>query len=140
MKSEKATYTGFEFEHDGYPALAIINSNLADPAIKRQYPFSVFIGVVPDSYNDYGHPEAAEYDYLNEIERSIIDYLEEQTNTVHVGHTTMYRMREIIFYTKDRDAVENFLEHFLKAVERENHFDIEADEDWENVSAFYDLL
>jgi hypothetical protein len=25
-------------------------------------------------------------------------------------------------------------------VERENHFDIEADEDWENVSAFYDLL
>ena len=140
MKSAHATYTGFEFEFEGFPALAIINKDLNNESLKSQYPYSVFISIVPDSYNDYGHPEGAEYDYLNEIEKSIIHYLEEQTKTVHVGHTTVYREREIIFYTKDKEAVENFLDHFLASVERENHYDVEEDESWENVSAFYELL
>lgn len=139
MKSEKATYTGFEFEVDNYPALAIINTDLKD-IDRSQYPYSVFITMVPDSYNENGHPEGEEYDYLNEIEKTIITYLEEQTQTVHVGHTTVYRAREIIFYTKDREAVENFLGHFLPATERQGDFEIEDDREWSNVSAFYELL
>lgn len=139
MNSDKATYTGFEFESDGYPALAIINSDLK--TIDRSaYPYSVFITVIPDSYNDLGHPEEEEYDYLNEMEKRMIAYLEQQTQTVHVGHTTVYRAREIIFYTKDREAVEGFLEYFLAEIERENSFEIESDEDWSHVSAFYELL
>ena len=140
MKSAQATYTGFEFEFEGFPALAIINKDLNNESLKNQYPFSVFISIVPDSYNEYGHPEGAEYDLLNEIEKSIIQYLEEQTRTVHVGHTTVYREREIIFYTKDKEAVEDFLDHFLPTIEREYRFDIEQDESWENVAAFYELL
>ena len=140
MKSKDATYTGFEFEFEGFPALAIINKDLNDAALKSLYPYSVFISIIPDSFNEYGHPEGAEYDYLNEIEKSIIDYLEEQTRTVHVGHTTLYREREIIFYTRDREEVENFLGHFLAAIERENRYDIEHDESWESVSAFYELI
>ncbi len=140
MKSEKATYTGFEFESGGYPAVAIINKDLNEAGLKNQFPYSVFISIVPDNYNEYGHPEGEEYDYLNEIEKSIIQYLEEQSQTVHVGHTTLFRMREIIFYTKDREAVENFLDHFLEVTERESHYDIELDAQWENVSAFYELI
>lgn len=140
MKSTNATYTGFEFEIDGYPALAIINSDLKKMTDKTQYPYSVFIEIVPDTFNENGHPEEEEYDYLNEIEKKIIEYLEEHTQTVHVGHTTVYRAREIIFYTKEREAVENFLSFFLENIERENSFEIEQDEDWENVSAFYELL
>ncbi|HEY0355457.1 MAG TPA: DUF695 domain-containing protein [Flavisolibacter sp.] len=139
MKSEKATYTGFEFEVDNYPALAIINTDLKD-IDRSQYPYSVFITLVPDSYNENGHPEGEEYDYLNEIEKTIITYLEEQTQSVHVGHTTVYRAREIIFYTKDGEAVENFLGHFLPATERQGDFEIEDDREWSNVSAFYELL
>lgn len=139
MKSEKATYTGFEFEVDNYPALAIINSDLKN--IERsKYPYSVFITIIPDSFNENGHPEGEEYDYLNEIEKSIITYLEEQTQTVHVGHTTVYRAREIIFYTKDREVVETFLEHFLPATERQCDYEIEDDREWSNVSAFYELI
>lgn len=140
MKSSHATYTGFEFETEGYPALAIINKDLNDPDVRKDFPCSVFIGIIPDSYNEYGHPEAEEYDYLNKVEREIIDYLETQTRSVHVGHTTVYRLREIIFYTRDKEAVENFLEHFLSGIERENHFELENDADWENVAAFYELL
>ena len=140
MNSENAVYTGFEFEVDGYPALAIINSDLKKLENKSQYPYSVFIGIIPDSYNDYGHPVEAEYDYLNEVEKKIIEYLEQQTQTFHVGHTTIYRLREIIFYTKDREAVESFLEHFLGTVGRETTYEIEQDAEWDNVSAFYDLL
>lgn len=139
MKSDKATYTGFEFEAEGYPALAIINTDLRE-VDKSQYPYAVFINVVPDTYNEYGHPEADEYDYLTEIEKNIIEYLEEQTQTVHVGHTTIYRAREIIFYTKDNEKVEAFLNYFLDTIERENSFEIERDPEWENVSAFYELL
>ncbi len=139
MKSDKATYTGFEFEMEGYPAMAIINTDLKE-IDKSKYNYSVFITIVPDSFNDIGHPVGEEYDYLNEIEKSIIAYLEEQTQTVHVGHTTVYRAREIIFYTKEDLAVQNFLEHFLPATERVANFEIEEDEEWENVSAFYELL
>ena len=140
MNSKTATYTGFEFEADGFPSVAVINKDLKDPQVQALYSHSVFIEVVPDSYNEYGHPEAAEYDYLMDIEKKMIDYLEEQTATVHVGHTTTYRKREIIFYTKEAEKVEGFLNYFLSTIERENNLEIEADPEWENVSAFYELL
>lgn len=139
MKSSTATYTGFEFEMEGYPALAIINTDLKD-LDRSSYPHSVFIDLLPESYNENGHPEEAEYDYLIEVEKKMIDYLEEQTQTVHVGHTTVYRKREIIFYTGEPEKVETFLEHFLTTVEREHRFEIERDEEWANVAGFYELI
>ena len=139
MNSESATYSGFEFESDGYPALAIINTDLKN--IERaNYPYSVFITIIPDTYNEFGHPEEEEYDYLNDLEKKMMSYLESETETVHVGHTTVYRAREIIFYTKDRELVESFLNYFLPETEREHSFDIEQDEEWKNVSGFYELL
>jgi|GraSoiStandDraft_16_1057320.scaffolds.fasta_scaffold1755798_2 hypothetical protein len=140
MNSEQAIYTGFEFEIEGFPAVAIINTDLKKLEDKAQYPYSVFILLKPDSFNEFGHPEENEYEYLNDIEKKIIEYLEGQTRSVHVGHTTIYRAREIIFYTKDREQVESFLEHFLPTIEREGSFDIENDPEWNNVSAFYELL
>jgi hypothetical protein len=139
MKSESATYTGFEFETDGFPAFAIINTNLKN-ADKQQYPYSVFIQIIPDSYNENGYPEEQEDEYLVEAEKKIIEYLETQTKSVHVGHVTGYRSRQIIFYTDSDGVVETFLDHFLSTIERESSFDIEEDEEWENVSAFYELL
>ena len=140
MKSENATYTGFEFEIEGYPALAIINADLKGLKDKFQYLYSVFIQIIPDTFNENGHPEGEEYEYLNEVEKKIIEYMEEQTESLHVGHTTLYRAREIIFYTKNRNEVEAFLEFFLPNIERESSFDIEQDPEWESVSAFYELL
>ena len=140
MNSETATYTGFEFEVDGFPAIAIINKDLNNKEIHAGYPNSVFIELIPDSYNEYGHPEEAEHDYLVEVEKKMIDYLEKQTATMHVGHTTLYRKREIIFYTKETEKVDGFLNYFLSTIERENSYEIESDPEWENVSAFYDLL
>jgi len=139
MKSESSIYTGFEFEADGYPAFAIINTDLKNVE-KEQFPYSVFIQIVPDSYNENGHPEKQEDEYLVEIEKKIIEYLETQTQSVHVGHVTIFRSREIIFYTKDEGVVETFLDHFLSTIERESSFEIEEDLNWENVSAFYELL
>jgi len=107
MKSESAIYTGFEFEVDGFPAFAIINTDLKN-ANKKQYPYSVFIQIIPDACNESGHPEEQEDEYLVETEKKIIEYLESQTQTVHVGHVTIFRSREIIFYTNDIQVVENF--------------------------------
>jgi hypothetical protein len=140
MKSENATYTGFEFEMDGYPALAIVNSDLKKLENKSYYGHSVFIEIIPDTFNEFGHPLEEEYDYLISIEKEIIAYLESQTNSVHVGHTTLFRKREIIFYTQEPEKVEGFLDHYLSRVERENSFEIEQDQEWENVAAFYELL
>lgn len=139
MKSESATYTGFEFETDGYPAFAIINIDLKN-VNKQQYPYSVFIQIIPDTYNENGSPEEQEDEYLVEIEKKIIEYLETQTQSVHVGHITSYRSRQIIFYTDSDGVVDTFLDHFLPTTERESSFDIEEDPEWENVSAFYELL
>jgi len=139
MKSESATYTGFEFEADGYPAFAIINTDLKS-VNKEQFPYSVFIQLVPDAYNENGHPLEQEDEYLVGVEKKIIEYLESQTRSVHVGHVTTFRSREIIFYTNDEGVVETFLDHFLSSVERESSFETEEDTTWNNVSAFYDLL
>jgi len=139
MKSESAIYTGFEFEVEGLPAFAIINTDLKD-ANKKQYPYSVFIQIIPDAYNENGHPEEKEDEYLVETEKKIIEYLESQTQSVHVGHVTIFRSREIIFYTNDIEVVENFLDHFLSGIERESNFEIEPDAEWNSVAAFYDLL
>jgi hypothetical protein len=140
MKSEKATYIGFEFEVEGFPAIAIINTDLKDPKEQAPYTHSVFIEIVPDQYNEYGHPLEEEHDYLVQLEKEIIAYLESQTQSVHIGHTTVFRRREIIFYTKDPEPVQDYLEHFLSGIERENSFEIEPDKEWVNVSAFYELL
>jgi hypothetical protein len=138
--SKEATYTGFEFEVDGFPAIAIINKDLNDRSVQAKYPSAVFIEMIPDAYNEFGHPEQTEYDYLVETEKKMIDYLEGQTETVHVGHVTLYRMLQVIFYTKEPEKVEGFLNYFLSTIERENKFEIESDSEWEGVSAFYELL
>ncbi len=140
MNSKDSTYTGFEFEIEGNPAIAIINADLKNLPDREAYRYSVFITLLPDQVNEYGHPVEEEYDYLNNIEKSIIEYLESETRTVHVGHTTLYRKREVIFYTRDAEAVQNFLEQFLPSVERAYDFEVEDDPGWENVSAFYELL
>jgi len=140
MSSKTATYTGFEFEVEGFPALAIINKNLADKTVQAGYPTAVLIEIIPDTYNEFGHPEEKEYDYLLDVEKKMIEYLEEQTATVHVGHTTAFRKREIIFYTKEVDKVDGFLNYYLSTIERENFYEMEADPEWNNVSAFYELL
>lgn len=140
MSSKTATYTGFEFEVEGFPALAIINKDLADKNVQAGYPSAVLIEIIPDTYNEFGHPEEKEYDYLLDVEKKMIDYLEEQTETVHVGHTTAFRKREIIFYTKEVEKVEGFLNYYLSTIERENFYEIETDPEWKNVSAFYELL
>ena len=140
MNSEIATYNGFEFVVDGYPALAVINSSVKNLPDKSSFRYSVIIEIIPDNYNEIGQPIGEEYDYLLEIEKKIIHYLESETRTLHIGHTTVYRRREIIFYTKDSALVENYLEHYLNTIGRETSFEIEEDSEWENVSAFYNLL
>ena len=140
MNSENATYNGFEFVVDGYPALAVINSSVKNLPDKSSFRYSVIIEIIPDSFNEIGQPVGDEYDYLLDIEKQIINYLETETRTLHIGHTTVYRRREIIFYTKDSALVENYLEHYLNTIERESSFEIEEDSEWENVSAFYNLL
>jgi len=140
MKSESSTYTGFEFEVDGYPAMAIINTDLKNLENRFAYNYSVFISIIPDAVNENGHPTEPEYEYLNEVEKDMIAYLENQTETVHVGHTTVFRGREIIFYTKDKELVDLFLENFLPGIERESSFDVEPDPEWENVEGFYELI
>ena len=140
MDSNSAIYSGFEFEVDGFPALAIINSDLKNLPDRSDYKYSVFIEIFPDSFNENGHPEDKEYEYLLDIEKKMIDYLETETRTVHVGHTTVYRRREIIFYTKDSAIVEDYLINFLPTIEREHSYDIEEDSSWEFVSGFYDKI
>jgi hypothetical protein len=140
VSSNNATYTGFEFDVEGFPAIAIINKDLNNKAVQALHPHAVFIEIVPDTYNEFGHPEQSEYDYLVEAEKKMIDYLEGQTASVHVGHVTLFRMLQVIFYTKEPEKVEGFLNYFLSTVEREHHIEIEADPEWESVSAFYELL
>lgn len=140
MKSTNATYTGFEFEIEGFPAIAIINTDLGDLQSRAQYGHSVFVDILPETFNENGHPDEKEYDYLIEVEKKMIDYLEGQTDTVHVGHTTLYRKREVIFYTREPEKVESFLEYFLSTIERENSFEVEQDTAWDNVAGFYELL
>ena len=100
----------------------------------------VFIGVIPIEYNENGHPEGEEYDYLLDVEKNIIDALESEGETVHVGHTTLSLKREMIFYTKVPDKVEEYLSAYLPTIARECSLDISEDPEWENVEGFDELI
>ena len=100
MKSEKATYIGFEFEVEGFPAIAIINTDLKNVEEQTKYTYSVFIEIMPDQFNEMGHPLEEEHDYLVSIEKEMIAYLESQTQTVHVGHTTVYNLTIFFILSK----------------------------------------
>ena len=60
--------------------------------------------------------------------------------SVHVGHVTLYRKREIIFYTKTPETVEGFLNSFMPSIGRESNAEIEEDPHWEAVEGFYEQL
>ena len=140
MKSDNATYTGFQFEVEGFRALAIINSDLKKGEERFSFPYSVFIDILPDACNEEGYPMEEEHDYLVEQEKKMIEYLETQSQSVHVGHVTVYRKREIIFYTNEPEKVDGYLDHFLSTIGRESNYEIEQDAKWNSVAAFYDLV
>lgn len=140
MNSKKATYTGFKFEEDGFPAYAIINKDLKNLDDRFHYQYAVFIGVIPVEYNENGHPEGEEYDYLLHVEKQIIEEIEVEGETLHVGHTTLSLKREMIFYTKVPDKVEEYLNAYLPTIKRESSFHISEDPDWENVEGFYEMM
>ena len=140
MNSNTAIYTGFEFEMEGFPCYVIVNTELKKLQNRFQYDHSVFIEIVPAEVNESGHPEGEEYDYLIGVEKKILSAVEDEKDTVHVGHTTLPEKREIIIYTKNPDKVRTFLQDYLPTIGRENTFDIAHDPMWENVEGFYEQL
>ncbi len=140
MNSKSSTYTGFKFEEDGFPALAIINKDLKNFEERFEYDHAVFIGVIPLEYNENGHPEGEEYDYLLKVEQDIIEEIEIEKETLHVGHTTLSLKREMIFYTKVPDKVEEYLNAYLPTINRESSFQILEDPEWEEVEGFYEQM
>ena len=140
MNSKTAIYTGFQFEVDGLPAIAIINADVKMLAAKFEYNYAVFIEVEPIEYNENGHPEGEEYEYLLKAEKEILQGLEAEGETIHIGHTTLPLKREIILYTNEPQKVEDFLNVYLPTIKRESSFEIMEDEDWENVEGFYEQL
>jgi hypothetical protein len=140
MNSKQSIYTGFEFEEDGFPAFAIINRDLKNLEDRSLYRYAVFIGVVPIEYNEHGHPEGEEENYLLKIEQDIMEEIEMSDETVHVGHITLSLKREMVFYTRLPDKVEEYLNAFLPNINRESSFEILEDPQWENVEGFYEMF
>jgi hypothetical protein len=140
MNSKESIYTGFEFEEDGFPAFALINKDLKSMEDRSSYGYAVFIGVVPIEYNEHGHPEGEEEKYLLKIEEDIMEAIEITGETEHVGHITLTLKREIVFYTQLPDKVEEYLNAFLPAINRESSFEILEDPEWENVEGFYEMF
>ncbi len=140
MNSKSATYTGFKFEEDGFPAVAIINKDLKYFDERFEYHHAVFISIIPLEYNENGHPEGEEYDYLLKAEQDIIAEIEIAGETLHVGHTTLSLKRELIFYTKVPDKVEEYLNAYLPAMNRESSYEILEDPEWDEVEGFYEQM
>ena len=140
MNSKSASYTGFKFEEDGLPALAIINKDLKYVEERFEYRHAVFISIIPLEYNENGHPEGEEYDYLLKAEQDIIAEIEITGETLHVGHTTLSLKREWIFYTKVPDKVEEYLNAYLPTINRESSYEILEDPEWEEVEGFYEQI
>ncbi len=106
----------------------------------NQFEQSIIIDIITNDYNEIVHSTEEEFDIMNIIEQKIIEYLNTQTESIHIGHVTLYRKREIIFYTKTPETVEGFLNSFMPLIERENNAEIEEDPMWKNVAGFYDRM
>ena len=137
MDYNEALFKGFEFEVDDFPAFAIINSIVDDFERKADYPISVFIGIEPEQINNNGHPTEEEADYLEVLESGLLEKLRE-LDVIYVGHTTIARKREIIFYIPNDEILIALFEEWATTTNRSTDVDIEEDAEWENIEAFID--
>ncbi|GAA4332378.1 hypothetical protein GCM10023149_38630 [Mucilaginibacter gynuensis] len=137
MDYNDTPFKSYEFEFDGYPAFAIINSTLDGFDNKAAYPVSVFIGIEPEQVDENGHPSDAEYEYLEAIESRLLEKLKPY-DVIYVGHTTIPQRREIIFYIPNDESLIAFFEEWGTTTGRLTDVDIEEDADWENIQAFID--
>ncbi len=143
-ESPKSTdkFTSLQFEVEGKPAVAVINTQYKDFKGKSLFPVSLFITISTKDKDKNGHPTENESVIFHALQTKIIASLSSDFVYAHAGTTTMSGYRDILLYInpKDQEKATAVLNKIKDGNERFISYTFEPDPEWEAVASFYEAL
>ncbi len=135
-------FTSLEFEADGKPAIAVINTEYKDFKGKALFPVSLFITINTKQKDKNGHPAGEEPVIFHALQTKIIAALSSDLVYAHAGTTTMPGYRDILLYinSKDQQKATAILNKIKEGNDRFVSYAFEPDPEWEAVASFYEAL
>jgi hypothetical protein len=125
-------------EHEGKPAVALVNSAYQQYPYKAQFPWHVHIEIQLEETTEQGLPTDAEGAVLTTVEDGI-EYRLGQTCAVHyIGRRTWNGTRALDYYVEDGELARRILQSISdRQTARGFTFTVKKDENWEICDAFY---
>jgi len=137
--TENDTYSGLEAKlENGNPLVAIINSDLLEWDSKASHPWILSIEIKYDGVNNGGMPDNETFQFLNKIEKDILEELKDFEGYLNVGRQTADSIRNIYFACKEfRKPCKVMDKLILSYFERiAINYDIYKDKYWRSFERF----
>ena len=125
---------------DNYYKIMIVNVSLKDYQHKDLFPWSLWLGVeVEEKSGPFKMPTEEESTVLNTFEDFIESILKKHSKYHFIGRITHNGNRDIYYYIDDPKLVHKELQNLIKTKSsmRDFQYVIERDDDWKQVSMFY---
>lgn len=133
------SYSGMEaILKNGFPLLAIINSDLLEWDSKASHPWIANLTITYKGKDTNGMPNKLDYDLMNSIEEELMNELKDYEGYLNIGRQTANGSRDIYFACKDfRKPSKLFDSIKLKYVNTlKIDFEIYKDKYWRTLERF----
>jgi len=123
---------------NGFPLLAIINSDLLHWDCKASHPWIAVVEIKYDGHDTNGMPSEEQYQLLNEIEDKIIGRLKDAEGYLNIGRQTADSVREIFLACVDFRLPSKVLYEIEKTYQSqiEIGFDMYKDKYWQSFNRY----
>ncbi|TPN81689.1 DUF695 domain-containing protein [Aquimarina algicola] len=123
---------------NGFPLLAIVNSDVLDWDCKASHPWILTIEIKYDGENNNGMPDKTTYQLLNQIEDEITIELKDSDGYLNIGRQTADSIREIYFacvdFRKPSKVLYNIQKKYQDQIDLK--YDIYKDKYWQSFNRF----
>ena len=124
-------------EISGKPASICVNSSIADSCRMEDFPYMACIRIFMKAPAENGLEAGDELDALDEIESSMLDYIENSNDIIYAGRCTCQGMRDYYIYSGDFEKHSPALEKICRGFKG---YDFEMayrpDEKWDLFNKF----
>ncbi|MDV6170080.1 DUF695 domain-containing protein [Flavobacterium sp. DG1-102-2] len=99
--TDNDTYILYEYKHDDYPIIGVINTDLLQWEAKAAYPWILKISIAYDGLANNGMPNQMVSALVDSSEEKFTEQLKEKNNTLNLGRETGCNTRDIFFACKE---------------------------------------
>lgn len=132
----RENYSLLEFNHEGLPGIAVVNTSLKKFKSKEIFPWHLSLTIDLKDLIENGMPSKKEVaiidsygDFLDEKIKGKI----EKPNALFMARVTWNKTRELVWRVYDAKTVDDFLKNIVSenTAPREFEYSIQPDENWD---------